>query len=256
MNPVLSLLALPFLALFTGCATTASGPGSAAAKPPATQERGWIGGEYARITRRPYGAADAIHRMPRGLTNSCRDALLVTALGGDTPARLAGVQEGDLILEVNHRQVTTPRDFRRTVDRAQPGTPLTVLVWRDGRSVECNLAVGRETYEGGGAFCLTLPFFDGGFNLFWPARGLSLWVLGGNWGMDQRHDLQSLKGSAKEEYFSKQLGDKYRLNEREADWRAWLVCFETERCKTIRSQENVALRAAAPPAAAPAKPAN
>src|SRR6266567_3944023 len=97
-NGPLALLGLGAAAfVFTGCS-------SAKPKEEAVHQRGWIGGEYKLV-----------RVFPAGLKPVKNSALLVTALNTNTPAALAGLNEGDLILELNHQPATRLKDFRRTI---------------------------------------------------------------------------------------------------------------------------------------------
>src|SRR5438309_579933 len=90
-------------ALTLGCSSTMS-------KEMPVHERGWIGGEYKVVTV-----------FPAGFSNAPKAAILVTALSTNTPASLAGLEEGDLILELNHQPATKLRRLRQEIDHSQPG---------------------------------------------------------------------------------------------------------------------------------------
>jgi serine protease Do len=49
-----------------------------------------------------------------------------------SPASDAGLRPGDIITEANRQPVKSPEDLRRAVDAAPPGTPLLLLVQREG----------------------------------------------------------------------------------------------------------------------------
>jgi membrane-associated protease RseP (regulator of RpoE activity) len=220
---------------FAGCAAAGSKT-KPAAKPPVTYQRGWIGGQYELATRRWFAPPHAIHTFPPALTNSYKDAFLVTALGSNSPIRTAGLEEGDLILEVNHQPVTKPRDFRKTIDGAKPGAGLPVTVWRNGETNEYEVPVGRETYKKQGNFSiiLNLPFPIHTALDLPPNPSFSLVALGFRKDEDHRDDVNSVKAT----YVDKYGTAKYQPYER--DWRAWLVMFRLERGKVILTQENVA----------------
>ena len=157
--------------LSAGCAT----------KNPAEKsvhQRGWIGGEY-KLARQPrwMGRWDTIDAFPGRLKDKQRTGILVTALSCNTPARMAGLQEGDLILEFDHQPVTRLADFRRTIDRLEPGTSLPVNVYRNGETIESTVCVGRETFREQGNFMITLPPIFRELDL-WPNPDFSLVVLG------------------------------------------------------------------------------
>src|SRR2546427_9088066 len=96
-NWPMTLLYLGAMALvITGCC-------SAKPKEAAIHQRGWIGGEYK-----------IVGMFPAGLKHKQHSAVLVTALNTNTPASLAGLNEGDLIVELNHQPAAGIKRFRRT----------------------------------------------------------------------------------------------------------------------------------------------
>src|SRR5437899_8399458 len=100
---------------------------------PPEHHRGWIGGEYKTV--RSHGSwstpAEALVAFPESLKATHKRGLLITALSTNTPAYLAGLREGDLILELDHNKITSLADFRAKIDEMKPGSPLTVRAYRD-----------------------------------------------------------------------------------------------------------------------------
>src|SRR5437870_2244667 len=129
-NPLIpGLLAV----LLAGCSTT-----KPATKPAAEEkihQRGWIGGEFklARKTSlrlNPFGPREGfIAAFPRGLANSNRAGLFITALSTNAPAHQAGLRAGDLVIAFNHQPVSTLKAFWQCLDRAEPGTSLPIEAW-------------------------------------------------------------------------------------------------------------------------------
>src|SRR5437868_8428232 len=106
-NGSMNLLWLGVMGLvITGCCSTKP-------KEEPAHQRGWIGGEYK-----------AVSVFPPGLKRTQKSALLITALNTNTPAAVAGLAAGDLILELNHQPATSLKRFRRTIDAAEPGKSL------------------------------------------------------------------------------------------------------------------------------------
>jgi len=213
-----STIPLLLSALALGCSSTMSSQGPA-------HERGWIGGEYKRVTV-----------FPAGFSNAPKAAILVTALNTNTPASLAGLSEGDLILELNHQPATRLQSLRQTVDRTKPGTLLPVKVWRDGETTEHNIRVGRETYGKNGIFAVGIPGFFHSVNL-WPFgnAGFSLGVAGFKpEPVSGRKELTS----AEERYFKSCNPKEYQPVD--VGWKVWLVIMQAETNKRIRTQEIVA----------------
>jgi len=67
---------------------------------------------------------------------------LVTSVSPDSPAARAGIQKGDIILDVNGRPVADSNQLAMTISLMRPGSEVTVKVLRDGteRTVNAKLA--------------------------------------------------------------------------------------------------------------------
>ena len=243
-----------FAALLAGCASGKPKPKAEAAK---LHQRGWIGGEF-ELAQKPFTwrtmfgtREDYVAILPHGLSSSNRAGVLITALASNAPAREAGLREGDLILDLGHQPVTTLKAFRQSIDRTQPSTSLPVTAWREGHSFECNVRVGRETFETWGNFTIGigLPNLSdfGHFDL-WPNPGFDLWALG----FEQESGDRTELGSAESIYRRACGHGTYKPSER--DWDVWLVIFSVSRGKNIHSQEIFSPTNSSPPAASePAK---
>jgi len=232
MQNILSSRRDPFAAplLLGAVAIILTGCSSPKPKEAADRHRGWIGGQY-----------QVVKQFPPEFKHPPKAALLITALRTNTPAQLAGLGEGDLILELNHQPATRLRTFYRTIDRSEPGTLLPVKAWRDGRTNEFQVPVGRETYARTAILGIRLPPKSAALDL-WPNPDFSLVVLGYETeSLDSRLDL----GSASERYF-KRCDPKNYLGKDE-DWSVWLAILWADVSKQIRSQENVAPRPASQP---------
>jgi len=66
--------------------------------------------------------------------NRARGAMVVALTDGG-PAGKIGIQTGDIILNVNGELIDDSLDLTRTVATLAPGTPVKVVVWRDGAEV-------------------------------------------------------------------------------------------------------------------------
>jgi hypothetical protein len=239
-----------FAALLAGCASGKTKPKAETAK---MRERGWIGGEF-KLAQKPFTwrtifgtREEYVALLPRGLASSNHAGILITALGSNAPARAAGLREGDLILDLGHRPVTTLKSFRRNIDQNRPGTSLPVTAWRDGCSFECDVQVGRETFEDWANFTIGiwLPNLSNFGHLdLWPNPGFDLWLLGFEQESGDRTELESGESI----YRRACNGGKYKPSER--DWDAWLVIFSVAEGKNIQAQETVLPTNSVPPAAA------
>jgi serine protease Do len=68
--------------------------------------------------------------LPRG-----RGGAIVSDVDRGSPAANAGVQPGDVILEVNRQPVSNVSQVTRELQKATPGQPIFLLVWREGQQV-------------------------------------------------------------------------------------------------------------------------
>jgi S1-C subfamily serine protease len=78
-----------------------------------------------------------------------RNAVEVVEVVSGSPADRAGVRDGDLIVELDGREVTSAADLQRMMVAELIGTPVPVQVWRAGGEVELSLVpveldLGRE----------------------------------------------------------------------------------------------------------------
>jgi PDZ domain len=196
--------------------------------------RGWIGGEYKMV--RSHGSwstpAETIVAFPESFKATHKSGLLVTALSTNTPAYLAGLREGDLILELDRNKITNLTDFRAKIDEMKPGSLLTVRTYRDEEARDYDVTVGRETYCHQGDFAISLfPILDRPNLKFNP--GFSLIALGLSWDAGKRAEL----GSPVQD-FRRKCSTK-EVNVSNNHWRAWLAVFMVEHGHQIRSQEIV-----------------
>lgn len=206
----------------------ASGCSSTKPKEPVKHSRGWIGGEYK-----------AVSVFPPSLKHTQKSALLITSLNTNTPAAIAGLAEGDVILEINHQAATSLKKFRQTIDATEPGKVVALKAWRDNQTLEPNVRVGRETFNYNGTLALGLPGFFHEVQL-WPTSGFSLCVLGyESEPLDERKELSS----AEERYLRNCSAKSH--NATDDGWKAWLVILQASSSKTIQSQEIVGPETAA-----------
>lgn len=100
--------------------------------------RGWLG---VQIQPWEPGMAEKF-----GLKEE-RGALVGAVIPGE-PADRAGIQKGDVILEVEGHRIKDTKDLLNTVARLEPGRKVKVVVWRDGREKVITVELGERPAEG------------------------------------------------------------------------------------------------------------
>ena len=72
-------------------------------------------------------------------------SIIVQTVEDGTPAESAGIESGDIVLEIHGQRVTDQKSFRTAIADAPPGTPVEIKVWRDGGelNLEATLAIRR-----------------------------------------------------------------------------------------------------------------
>ena len=71
------------------------------------------------------------------------EGALVARVDADTPAAKAGVKSGDAITALNGKPVKDARDLSRSVAGLEPGSSATLTLWRDGKSRDVTVKLGR-----------------------------------------------------------------------------------------------------------------
>jgi serine protease Do len=98
-----------------------------------TVRRGFLGVQIQSVTR---DIADSM-----GLDRPL--GALVAKVEGDSPAGKAGVREGDAIISLNGRPIRDARELSREVAALPPDSSAALQVWRDGKSRDVTVRLGR-----------------------------------------------------------------------------------------------------------------
>jgi membrane-associated protease RseP (regulator of RpoE activity) len=143
-------------------------------------ERGWMGGTYqqARAGRHSLLAPPSprtVRPLPRDVAEVQKGAIFVSRVHETTPVAESGIHEGDLIVSVEGRPVTSLASFRKTIDQMPPGTVIKVTTYRDGAFQDRPVVIGQERLGESGHGCAALGLFidlavdllpDPSFNVF------------------------------------------------------------------------------------------
>jgi serine protease Do len=89
-----------------------------------TVQRGWLGVEIQPVTPE---IADSL-----GLKGE--NGALVSNAQDESPAKKAGVLAGDVIMSVDGKEVTSPKELARLIGSIAPGKAVEITVWRNGKS--------------------------------------------------------------------------------------------------------------------------
>lgn len=95
--------------------------------------RGWVGVYLQEITPR---IADALDMKKA-------QGALVAQLDPGGPAAKQGVEVGDVIVLLNEHEVTSPRDFSRTMAAIAPGSAVNLRVLRNGQTLSLMVTAGE-----------------------------------------------------------------------------------------------------------------
>jgi serine protease Do len=99
--------------------------------------RGWLGVSLQPLTpdlAASFGVKD-------------RKGALIAEVTPDSPAARAGLEAGDVVLEMDATKVESPGDLARAVGLARPGAETTLRVWRDGRERTVKVTLARTPDE-------------------------------------------------------------------------------------------------------------
>jgi serine protease Do len=97
-----------------------------------TVSRGWLGVKIESVDEDK--AASLALKEPQGA--------LINEITGNGPAAASTLKAGDVVLSVNGSKVENSRDLARKIADFSPGTPVTLEVWRYGKSETVSVKLG------------------------------------------------------------------------------------------------------------------
>ena len=95
--------------------------------------RGWLGVEIQPVTK---DIAESL-----GL-KSDKGAIVANAQD-ESPAKKAGIASGDVITQVDGKDIASSRDLARLIAGYMPGTTVDINVWRDGKAQSIKVELGK-----------------------------------------------------------------------------------------------------------------
>jgi len=69
---------------------------------------------------------------------------LLGKIVSDSPAAKAGLKENDVVLELNGQRIEGTEQFRRMIHEIPAGRTANLAIWRDGRSQNIKVTVGKQ----------------------------------------------------------------------------------------------------------------
>ena len=73
-----------------------------------------------------------------------KNGVVIVNVVQGTPADQVGLQQGDVIVQLNHQAVNKPDDITNTVKSMKVGQKVTLLVWRQGSLQPVDVTLGDE----------------------------------------------------------------------------------------------------------------
>ncbi len=96
-------------------------------------QRGWLGVEIQPVTA----------EIAESLGLKSEKGALVSSAQDDSPAKKAGIVPGDIITQVDGKDVASTKELARLIGAYNPGKPVDVTVWRNGKSETVSVDLGK-----------------------------------------------------------------------------------------------------------------
>ncbi|GLS35826.1 serine peptidase [Mesorhizobium tianshanense] len=97
-----------------------------------TVQRGWLGVEIQPVSS----------EIAESLGLKSDKGALVSSAQDDGPGQKAGISAGDVITQVDGKDVASPKELARLIGSYQPGKPVDVTLWRNGKSETVKVDLG------------------------------------------------------------------------------------------------------------------
>ncbi len=82
-----------------------------------------------------------------GLDLKVKNGVLINSVFEDSPAELAGIEDGDVIVEFNGKKVTSPDELRRYVEAEKIGDTVKVKVVRDNKTKTIDVTLAERPVQ-------------------------------------------------------------------------------------------------------------
>ncbi len=84
--------------------------------------------------------------------------VLITSIIKDSPASSSELRKGDIIVNINNKDINTVKDLQRAIRRIMPGTKVKFLVVRNGKNKSYSVKIGeKKGYEVSKTYKFDIP---------------------------------------------------------------------------------------------------
>ena len=90
-------------------------------------DKGYVTRSWLGVYIQPLDADAA-----KALEMESRDGALITQVVNDSPAEVAGIEEGDVIVKFDNKKISDPSNLRNIVSLMPPGSKSDIIVFRNG----------------------------------------------------------------------------------------------------------------------------
>ena len=90
-------------------------------------DKGYVTRSWLGVYIQPLDADAA-----KALEMESRDGALITQVVDDSPAELAGIEEGDVIVKFDNKKISDPSNLRNIVSLMPPGSKSDIVIFRNG----------------------------------------------------------------------------------------------------------------------------
>jgi hypothetical protein len=156
----------------------------------------------------------------------------------NSPLNHAKILEGDLIFRVNGEPAESLNSFRQTIDQTQPGSSVTLDIYRQGQVTSHSIPVGKEVFKQSRHIAFGIGV-NSKFEIdLWPNPDFSLVALGYAQN-SKRTELNATSTRFLQEF--KTASDHPNANPHETvsseSWKAWIGPINWGARKILVSQE-------------------
>jgi serine protease Do len=105
-------------------------------------DKGYVTRSWLGVYIQPLDADAA-----KALEMESRDGALITQVVNDSPAAVAGIEEGDVIVKFDNKKISDPSNLRNIVSLMPPGSKSDIVIFRNGNKK--NLKVTLQELKDG-----------------------------------------------------------------------------------------------------------